>query len=426
MRIGIIGAGPAGLSAAVALKQLGHTDVTVLERQDAVGGKCRSRTVDGEQVEAGAIYVLPHYPHVERLARRLDVPLVPSFGFTHRDAEGRERPFGVAPPSISLGAKVAEYGRFGRALLRHWQVLRRPLGEIDPEHVRALALPFGEWVQQLRLEHFHEVAYPLFRSFGFGYEEQQVPALYVFHVLPQLAPGGNFARLWDLSTLRLQHVGPGYAQLWQRLVERERLDVRTGVQLTRVQRSDLGAHVETSAGTFDFDRLIVAAPPNEALGFLDATAEERRLFSKVRWLDVWQLTLRLEGVGDALLLDANQTYARLGHTMIVIRYRPGSNLYYLFGYARPGLSDAQLEANALEDVAALGGKVLARTPLQRWPYFPHFGTADVADGCIAQLQALQGQQRTWYVGEVLSNIGVELAAIHAAALVKQAFGRADR
>ena len=47
MRIGIIGAGAAGLSAAYYLKQSGYNNVTILERDSRVGGKCHTVTLGG-------------------------------------------------------------------------------------------------------------------------------------------------------------------------------------------------------------------------------------------------------------------------------------------------------------------------------------------------------------------------------------------
>ncbi len=419
LRFGVVGAGPAGLSAAATLRRLGHRNITVFEKEPEVGGKCRSRGADWDRTEAGAVYVLPNYPLLESFARQTEVALLPASPFVHRDGAGRKRAYGVPPPSLKTWSKVAEYGRFGQALLRHRRVLGRTLGSIELEQARRLSLPFREWVKALRLEHFHQVAYPLLRSFGFGYEEQEIPALYVFHALPLLAPHGNLTKLWDVSQLELRHVEPGYAELWRRLASN--LDVRAGVTISKVDRAGATVSLATNAGDFEVDRLILASPLDDALGFLDASAEELALFSRIRWLDVWQLSLRLEGIEDALILDDNQVFTRLGHTLIAFRMRPGSDIYYLFGYGAPGLSNGELEAHAVSDMTELGARVVAQSALHRWRYFPHFTSSDVAEGCLGELERLQGQRHCWYVGETVSNIGVEAAASHAAELMQRAF-----
>ena len=46
-RIGIVGGGPSGLSAAYALAKLGYSNVTVLEKHHFVGGMCESVEIRG-------------------------------------------------------------------------------------------------------------------------------------------------------------------------------------------------------------------------------------------------------------------------------------------------------------------------------------------------------------------------------------------
>lgn len=54
----ILGAGPAGLTFANKLKQLGETDFIVLERETEAGGLCRSQDVDGSAFDIGGGHFL--------------------------------------------------------------------------------------------------------------------------------------------------------------------------------------------------------------------------------------------------------------------------------------------------------------------------------------------------------------------------------
>jgi protoporphyrinogen oxidase len=58
-RIAIIGAGPAGLTAAWQLKARGYTSVKLFEKNTRVGGKCCTPTINGNNYELGAVIVGP-------------------------------------------------------------------------------------------------------------------------------------------------------------------------------------------------------------------------------------------------------------------------------------------------------------------------------------------------------------------------------
>lgn len=58
MKYLILGAGPAGLTLANKLKQMGITDFCVLEKEKTAGGLCRSADVDGSAFDIGGGHFL--------------------------------------------------------------------------------------------------------------------------------------------------------------------------------------------------------------------------------------------------------------------------------------------------------------------------------------------------------------------------------
>ena len=60
-KIVIIGAGPGGLASAMLLAKAGH-EVTILEKQRAVGGRCSAIKAEGFQFDLGPTFFL--YPRV--------------------------------------------------------------------------------------------------------------------------------------------------------------------------------------------------------------------------------------------------------------------------------------------------------------------------------------------------------------------------
>lgn len=69
-RICILGAGAAGISAATYLREAGFERVTVLEKDDRVGGKCRTHREGALNWELGAILATTDYTTTLDLMRR--------------------------------------------------------------------------------------------------------------------------------------------------------------------------------------------------------------------------------------------------------------------------------------------------------------------------------------------------------------------
>jgi putrescine oxidase len=78
----IIGAGPAGLTAARRLSQTGKT-VAVLEARDRVGGRTWSDTIDGSFLEIGGQWIAPEQTAIQDLAAELGLELFQR----HRDGD---------------------------------------------------------------------------------------------------------------------------------------------------------------------------------------------------------------------------------------------------------------------------------------------------------------------------------------------------
>jgi monoamine oxidase len=119
MRVAVVGAGLAGLSAADALLRAGH-EAVVLEARDRVGGRVWSRRLgNGAVVEMGAEFILPGNTVVEDTVRRLGLAL-----WEKGMAYGRREPRGGEPVTVdelraaaTLIARVMDPGVSAAALL---------------------------------------------------------------------------------------------------------------------------------------------------------------------------------------------------------------------------------------------------------------------------------------------------------------------
>ena len=418
-RICIVGAGAAGLAAAWALRELGYRQVVVLEKADRVGGKCWTRTADGTPLDAGAVFVLSHYPTVRYFARRAGVHFDRAIPMRYLAADGTERPFGCPPRPYPLRKRLLEFMRLGMEMGRSIGLYRRPLGEVEQAVIDRHALPYAEWIRRNGFGFFHQTAYPMLESWGYGHAEHEVPALYTFASIPNYAPNRNVLLMWDIRRIPIYQIREGFGEMWRRIAEP--MDVRLNAEVMAIERDGKGGLVRTAGEIVPFDRLILACPPSALLDRMDATEEERDVFGRIRFLEVWQAALRTEGLPDSGIVERNLCHERMGRVTGFFRYRPGTDWYYFFGYTG-GHDDAGILRFLEAEVRAMGGRVRGRPePPVRWAYFPHYGSADLRAGYLGRQARLQGRNGTYYTGEYTAPIGVEYAAQQSLRLVRRYF-----
>ncbi len=396
-RVAVVGAGASGLTLARALERRGYT-VVVFERDPQVGGMCQTRTFDGVTCDLGGHMIFPAaYPTIVGLAREHGLPLVPDFPDVTIDPGGRVLPKLETPALRAARQRVARIlGRTGAAA---------PGLPTDP----SLAVPVAEWIDREALAPLWAWMGPIFVAAGYGHLEDQIPAVYL---------AKSFAHTQDEAG-RYQLAG-GFQALWERVAAGLQ-QVRVGTEVVSATRDDTGVTV-TSRGpeglrTERFDRLVIAHTPAAALGWLDSTDEERRLFGRVRHLPYISAYAVVEDLPEALrgrwcfMPENTQRAARRGHVASFVQPDPSRPVVAIVAYAAPEQVDP-VERFA-EDFARLGGRLVRMLHHQQWRYFPHFSADDVAGGALTRAEALQGQRRTWHASTLFSFELTECAAAYA-------------
>lgn len=412
-RIGIIGAGVSGLTAAHHLRHAGYQDVTVLEQEQRAGGKCCSVAVDSRIYELGA--VLAHQDYTETLAMMAATGTEPGplreTGFYTLDGRPADPYPSYRLPS-TLWQLLAHY--LWARELRFREVNHPGLSGLPPE----LARPFSEFAQQHGLAEVQKALSPWFTGFGYGWFDE-VPTAYVlkYFDVPMIEAyyfaGRRFA--WP----------DGAQAVWSRLAGQ--LDVRTGTTVERVTRSDT-VRVETDDREREFDTLIITSPLDQALQFLDARPAEHRLFSMIRHYDYRVLLCRISdlpsGIGG---LPENFFAKRYGHPLLWYRPRPDDPLCSVYVLADGLMSDAEVERICAADFEGMGARLEEVVQARRWHYFPHVGSDAMAGGFYDDLENLQGSNHTYYAGEIMTFATIEHCARYSRHLVERFFaGSADR
>ena len=270
-RIAVIGAGPAGLSAAMTLKERGFRDVTVLEKEPHVGGKCKSFTHGGRVYDLGANLTTPRYRTIRALAERMDMTL-------RKVADRRIVNLGTEEFASLADANVLErlVVRGGASLyvkLRHLTGIdRHGYGGLRD----AVEQPFGVWLERHGLGKFRELFEVLFVAYGYG-QMLELPAAYALKFFDRVHLDASIDTVMGEDVPFTMDFVEGFQELWERVDLRLDIGTRRNATVEAVRRSPRGVEIswtEDGAARSDrFDTLIVACGLQDALAFLDTSED---------------------------------------------------------------------------------------------------------------------------------------------------------
>ncbi|MFC4561855.1 FAD-dependent oxidoreductase [Nocardiopsis mangrovi] len=412
----VIGAGAAGLTIAHELDRLNHHTV-VLESDPEVGGKSGSVRVDGRAYDLGAHICTPQYAELVRLAAELGVD-------TEDATPSRVHDTGGATARLPDPAffRPEAFTRYTRLRSERFPRIDRP----GLAHsARELAAPVADWLRDNGLDAMADSLGDGYTASGYGHLRGDLPALYfvkyaemtgLFSSRPQLAGhAGTFT------------VRDGFARLWRRVAERLP-DVRTGTRIESVDRSGGGVTVHTSGGPVHADALVVTPSLDRVAHLLDTTEEERDIASRIRTVDYYTVVCRISGLfreGFYLASEHTSAAAEPGHCVAYHHRYADSDVYTCYLYGAEGLDSANADARLSADVARMGGRVEEVLLVRRWPFMPHFSSADMAEGVLDRIERMQGRNRTYYAGGLLGYELIETTVAYSRDLADRFFSAAS-
>ena len=279
--IAVIGSGVSGLGAAWSLSQ--NHNVTLLERDHRIGGHARTIDVSmGDQtvpVDTGFI-VFNHrnYPNLTNLLATLDVP-----------TEATDMSFSVKSERYEFAATPGALVSDPRHLTsrRTWAILRginRFRKAVANETTVADADAESTLINYLRDRNYPEpfisdYLLPLAAAVwsGAGTDAASMP---VGTFMRFLANHG----LFELERPRWRTISGGSREYVDR-ISKEITSIRTGVDVTNVERVSGGVEVGTSTGPILFDDVVIATHAPQAVDLCsdDLTADERDILGSFRY-----------------------------------------------------------------------------------------------------------------------------------------------
>ena len=418
-RIAVIGAGPAGLTAADTLQHLGYKNVTVFEQLDRVGGKVYSLRSGAGVVELGAVLASAECTLVLELADRHRIPYAPyPVSLLILDEHGERQSFESFLSSRYPASDIQRaIGNYVTTLTGVAEMQVSDMTELSGD----LCLPFEQFAQKYGFTPIAELARSLLVGFGYSYYET-TPALYFMQLIGWLLKPGGAKGLQPGEFYMFPN---GYQTLWEAIAAG--CDVHLNAQITSIKRpTQSGGPIQLSVnGTqqHEFDAVIVSAPLHTLSNFLDLTAEESNLFTQVRsdryFVNLFSASNLV--TGEFLFFHDHARPEKINHINAWANRDPALPVYIGWQLAERGLSLEQVSEVLRQDVLAQGGSFGELKLRQEWDYFPHVDSEALRNGFYQRVEALQGVGNLFYVGSSLSFETVEHSARQARELVSKRF-----
>jgi hypothetical protein len=405
-RIAILGAGAAGLSAAEALKLKGYKYVTLFERTDHAGGKCLSIEINSKNYELGAGILTKNNTIPLRLAKKYNVPIeradIGHSIFVNKS--GKQIPQQSLLQSFKvLWQLIFRY----RRILKKYKELKLPgFHNINP----SVTLPFDQFAKENKITDLAEVFSLFLTGFGYCYADH-MPTAYVLKY-------ANWETIVAYLKKQVYIFSEGMQGLWTRVAKEH--DIRFNSVITKITREEK-VTIVTEAGTGEFDRLIVTTPLDEMLFFMDVSDQEQALFEKIMYLDYQTILCTVNNFVEATgYVPDNFLSERAGHPVLWYYRQVGEPVYSFYvltdkdistgGVFNEGktlnqaktINETKVIDNLKYFVVQMGAEVESVHQFIHWKYFPHIGTEEMNNGFYDKLNEIQGNQHTYYAGEILN------------------------
>ncbi|WP_437751391.1 FAD-dependent oxidoreductase [Sorangium sp. So ce1389] len=421
LRIAVVGAGPAGLTAAHTLKKLGYRHVTVFERSDAVGGKACTLEHGGHTYEMGAIWLSSGYEVVNQLAAELGIATKAyRIKKNQVEADGRRMTFAaVAKKKYGAPAVARALLNYAKVRVRYARVFEPGFAGAPPA-VRANLSEFAE-------AHGFAPLADMLRAFtvacGYGYYEE-VPAQYLLKLFHWIVPIALRDAANEALGLRLPGlVVPegGSQRIWTELART--LDVRLRSAVTRLARTEQGIELTVNGEVQTFDRVIVSAALDQASTFMEFPADVAGMIKGLRTYRCHISLVEVEGVErqNTSFFYENMFRRNMGRMLVIGTRYADTSLFTTNQISDGSIPEDELEQMLEADIARCGGKVVRVVAKRSWAYFPHFPRELLDAGVYERLEALQGKGGIFLAGGTMSFESLEDAARYARDLVVEHF-----
>lgn len=380
MHIGIVGGGFSGLLAAYLLKKKGHS-ITVYEKEEQLGGHCRSLTVNKESVELGTVFSFND--SIRSLFLELDVPFHEQCtcrNFINEDFSMVEQ---LTRPEVAR--LLEELARFEKILARFAPALdSSDYGTIHQD----LLIPVSDFLAHYDLPVIAKILAPHLSAYGFG-SVAAVQAYYAFSVF-KLDALFSFLR-----GEKLLFPDRGFSDLVCRLAA-NLADIRYNSAVTSIEQAGKKVLVKTAYAENSHDRVLVSAKlPDRVIK--DRVWEER--MAKIRTNPYFVCLYEAE----SRHLVTSYFRANLGQLDKVQFFHswPQKSRSIIAAYAY-GTSSAEAVRAVSADIERSGVRLRRLVSVKQWQIFPHLKQESLTTDFYSDLAAGRRGSPIGFIGSLVA------------------------
>lgn len=300
-RIGILGGGIAGLSLAYFLKD---TDVAIIEKEDKVGGLCRSYQKNGLSYDVG--------PHIMFSKNEKVLEFMTTITKTHRLTRSNQ---------IFLNGKFIKYPfeNFLSMLDDKTKIdyclntfLNNPYKDMPATNMLSFFLKnFGEGITKLYLEPYNEKIWKFSPAMLDTQMVGRIPRPPDEHIIESAK--GKFSEGYTHQLNFFYPVKGGYQSMVDGVLEKitaKGVQVLTGEIITKVSFQDNRWVVQTQKNHFEFEGLINCMPIQELVAVLQSVpADIKKLSREMMYnsIAIIIINVKKDAIGDHFALMVPQS-----------------------------------------------------------------------------------------------------------------------
>jgi hypothetical protein len=419
-KVCVVGAGLSGLTAAFQLQKKGYTNVTVIEKESRVGGKCLSHLAEHRPYDIAGHEMLAGYYDLVQIAEEVGAPTQTSINPLVYDRD-QKKYLNFKEAATQSGYSMLQVMW---AAMRYLYIVGIEFRNYSKPNTgfanmpKELAVDLDTWLARRKLMPLSSILGFVIKAQGYGGYNKSTAAYLV-----------KFMGFKNWSSLLIANMG--LSKKWPRIFSQgaqnfcDRVaatlqDVRLNANITRIERNNaelqngVKVFLEGESEPLLFDWLIVSSPLTlSSLGFLHLNKEdpEYPLFEKINTINVCMSLCEVQGLPAGVVAWLPLTSQNLadGEPTGYIRDfgdRPFALFLALLKDDKTGEQILEIIEQQLEKIPPYMGvqpKMVRKVVQKKWKYFPHVeDQTAIANGIYDKLEKLQGQKQTYYVGSSLS------------------------